>query len=322
MTDFHTGDEVFNGEWLFGSYLMAGFGFGQMALARPEEAPRYRALMETCIERLLQKDIRAFDWRSWQRDPLDALDSNEDHAAYLGYLNLLLGFHRFIDPASRFAELNDRFSEHLTRRLAASPIRMLMTYPNETYPIDNCAVVASLGMHARATGGEQPALVREWIENVRARYIDSETGLLVQSLDINGDPIDAPRGSGTSLGLYFLSFADDAIARDLYVGLRRSLGRVFLGFGAVREYPEGFSGSGDIDSGPIFLGYGLSSTGFSIAGSRLYGDRPYFRRLVASSYLAGAPLRTGDRLEFVTGGPLGNAILFAMLTAGPGRATP
>jgi hypothetical protein len=200
---------------------------------------------------------------------------------------------------------------------------MLLTYPGEAYPVDNCAVVGSLGLHARVTGRGHPELVKAWVEQVRAHHLDPESGLLVQAVDVlNGRAVDAPRGSGTSLGLYFLSFADDALAQDMYRGLRRSLGRTFLGFGAVREYPAGSSGAGDIDSGPIIFGFGLSPTGFALAGSLMYEDRAYFRRLIASAYLAGAPLRRGERLEFVTGGPLGNAILLAMLTAGPGRAAP
>lgn len=320
---FDTGHDLFNGEWLFGTYLMAGFGFGQLALAHPEQRSHYVPLMERCIEALLRPEVRGFDHASWKRDPLEALGSDEDHAAYLGYLNLLLGLHRLLVPASTHAALNDAITAHLARRLGASPIRMLVTYPGEVYPVDNCAAVASIGLHARATGAGQPELVRAWVEQVRARYLDPDTGVLVQAVDfLTGAPIDAPRGSGTSLGLYFLSFADDALARDLYAGLRRSLARTFLGFGAVREYPAGVPGAGDIDSGPIFLGYGLSPTGFSLAGSLMYEDADFFARLVGSAYLAGAPLRRGDRLEFVTGGPLGNAILLAMLTAGPGRAPP
>ena len=42
------------------------------------------------------------------------------------------------------------------------------------------------------------------------------------------------------------------------------------------------------------------------------------RRLFATSYLFGAPLDRGDARNYVSGGPLGDAIMFAMLTALPG----
>ncbi len=133
-----------------------------------------------------------------------------------------------------------------------------------------------------------------------------------------GEPHDAPRGSGTCLGLYMLSFMDRDLSRDLYDGVVAHLSRSVLGFGAVREYAPGVKNQRiDIDSGPIVFGYGASATGFLIGGARIHGDRATFRRLYSSAVLAGAPLSRGGKLTFVTGGPLGDALLFAMLTAQP-----
>ena len=54
-----------------------------------------------------------------------------------------------------------------------------------------------------------------------------------------------------------------------------------------------------------------------IAGTRIFGDRDYFKQLYRTSVLFGAPLQSGGDWEYVAGGPLGNAIMFAMLTAVP-----
>ena len=75
---------------------------------------------------------------------------------------------------------------------------------------------------------------------------------------------------------------------------------------------------GDIDSGPVPLGVGVSSSGFTLAGTRIFRDRGLFTALFRTVYLFGAPLDRAGRRRFVTGGPLGNAIMLAMLTAGPG----
>ena len=130
--------------------------------------------------------------------------------------------------------------------------------------------------------------------------------------------MDHARGSGTALAVYLLSFSDPGLAAELYRAVKDKLARTFLGFGVVREYPSGNSGSsGDIDSGPVILGFGVSPTGFSLAGARIYRDEAFFADLYATAYLFGAPLDREDRRGFVTGGPLGDAILFAMLTAQP-----
>ena len=106
---------------------------------------------------------------------------------------------------------------------------------------------------------------------------------------------------------------------EIYHEADRSLGEALLTARRfVDEYPAGSAGGrGDIDSGPLIFGISPSGTGFSIAGSRVFGDRELFVRLTRTANLIGTPVSRGDRRLFVTGGPLGNAIMLAMLTAQP-----
>jgi hypothetical protein len=71
----------------------------------------------------------------------------------------------------------------------------------------------------------------------------------------------------------------------------------------------------DIDSGPVILGFGVSATGFAVGASRANDDRDSFVALYATAHLFGAPFDESGSRTFTTGGPLGDAILFAMLTA-------
>lgn len=315
---FHTGSRQFDGEWLFGTYLMAGMGYVQMAKAHPEGRERYLPLARTCIERLMSDDVKAFDREMWNGDPIGSLDKEGGHAAFLGYFNLLLGLFRELAPETELAELNDRITAALVRRIEGSPMTLLESYPNEVYPVDNCAVVASIAVQSRVTGVDRKALLERFHGVLRAKYVDPKTGLLIQAATPKtGEPADAPRGSGTTLGLYFLSFSDKALSAELYRACRRELAGTVFGFGGVKEYPASLRHEGgDIDSGPVVFGYGLSPTGFLIGGSRIHGDRDLFGRLYATAYAMGAPYRHDGRLNFVTGASLGDAILFAMLTAG------
>ena len=223
---FTTGSKLFDGEWLYGTYVMAAMGFGQMALEQPENKNRYLTLMEEAIEEVLSDRVRAFDSERWKSDPLETLDTDEGHAAYLGYLNLAMGFHRRLDPESKFAELNDRISVALRRRIEASPTLLLESYPHETYPVDNCAVIASVAMNRT---GDLP---KRWAERCRKKYIDPKSGLLFQAMDgRTGQPYAFPRGSGTTLGLYFLSFMDMDLSGDLYEAVKQELAGTVCGFG-------------------------------------------------------------------------------------------
>ena len=322
---FTTGSDLFDGEWLFGSYLMAGIGFGQLALLHPDQTPTAIAVMEKCATRILDDDVRAFDSASWKNDPIETLGSLDDHhAAYLGYFNVLLGLLRLHAPENQYAELHDKITASLIRRIQQSESMLLQTYPAEVYPVDNCAVVGSIGLHARSTGANHGALLSRWVSNCRKRYLDDETGLLYQAVSHpSGTPVDFPRGSGTALGSFFINYADTKLSADLAQAMHENLFGAVIGFGGMREYmPDAAFPRVDIDSGPILFEYGLSATGFALSGATTHRDYRTFRRLFATAWGAGAPKQKGDRLNFVTGASLGDAILFAMLTSHGADALP
>ncbi len=310
-TSFETGSARFDGEWLFGTQLMAALGFGHVALTEPANREAL-GQMDAALDRALEPAARAFDTQAWGQDAFESLEGDGGHAALLGYLNLALALRERLAPGSPHGELSRAISRALGRRLEHAPGMMLETYPGEIYPVDNTAVIASIAL---SNGQRARPLVRRFVRELRARAIDPETGLLAQSLDQQRQPLDAPRGSGTALAVYFTSFADIALSRDLYRALTRELADSVLGFGVLREYPRGQLGMGDIDSGPLVFGYSISATGFALAGARIHGDSATFERLYRTFHLMGAPLSRRGSLSFVSGGALGNAIVFAMLTA-------
>lgn len=315
---FRTGSRRFDGEWRFGTALMASLGFGQVAREHPQLTRSSLERMDRALDAAMSERARAFDVEAWGEDPLTSLDSEHGHVAYLGYLNLALSVRRFVQPESRFAAVNDRLSKALERRLSAASAHVAQTYPGEIYPVDNSAAVASLALRARALGTEPPPVVAEFIHELSIRFVDPKTGLLHQSLTSERAPADAPRGSGTALAAYFLSFADEPASLALHRAVRRELAGDVLGFGVVHEYADGARfRSGDIDSGPLVFGLSISAMGFGMAGCRVHGDRASFIGLYRSFNLLGAPSTRGSELSFAAGGPLGNAIVFAMLTALP-----
>lgn len=308
---FRTGSSRFDGEWLFGTYMMAAMGFGQTG-----DLPH----MEHCLDEVMSEPARTFDRDSWTLDPFASLDAypgsaqDRGHVAYLGYLGLALGLHHRLVPVSRFDARYDAIAAALERRFDASTTGLLETYPGEVYPVDNASALAALALHGPLGPGARRAL-----EAMRARAIQPDTGLLTQRLSpVDASPQDPGRGSGTALAAYFLSYADPALSSALYHAIRRELYRTVLGFGVVLEHPSACAeckGRVDIDSGPTVAGFGVSATGFAIGAARANDDRETFAHLYATAHLFGAPSDDAGIRTFTTGGPLGDAILFAMLTA-------
>jgi hypothetical protein len=144
----------------------------------------------------------------------------------------------------------------------------------------------------------------------------SASGYLVQRVRSGTcAPVDAPRGSGTALASYFISFADPALSRRLYDGLRTE-GRInVLGFTGVREYLDARGGAGDGNSGPILFGASVGATGWALGAARANGDRELFRELHRSA-TAGRAMLGDRRLAAITRfSELADAMLLAMTTA-------
>lgn len=312
---FHTGSRRFDGEWAMGTHQMATLGLVQVALAHPELRERYAPAIELALAPLLDDHTFGFAADAWGAGPWESLSSDRG-LGYLGYVALALGSLRELDPTTDHAATHDRLIDALVRRIEAHPLGVVETYPGEAYPCDIAAIVGAIAQHGRITGRDRTALVEHMAAVYRTRWIDPDSGYLVQSLRVaDARPLDAPRGSGTALAAYFWSFADPTLATELDRAVLEAGGASLLGFGAIREYAPGHAGTGDIDSGPVVHGMSVSATGFSLAAARRQGDHARFAALYRTAALFGLPLMGDGRLRFVAGGPLGNAIMLAMLTA-------
>jgi hypothetical protein len=306
------------GEWALVTHQMAALGLGQVVLANPQWKGDYGPSLRLAALRSFLPEMRDFGTRAWHgEDALKSLDGNHGHA-YLGYSALAVGMARLVDPAgfpSDVAAQHDLLIAAYERRLLASPTALIETYPQEAYPTDVAAVAAAIAMHGRATGVSHVQVLSHWVRQMRAVHIDPASGFVHQRMSVTGVPRDVPRGSGTGLAAYYAGFVDRALAMELAAALLAHE-RSWFGFGGVAEF-DAQGGHGDIDSGPVVLGVSVAATGFSLGPFRAYGHRDAFTSLFRTTTLFGLPTQSGGRFFFRTGGPIGNALLLAMLTSGP-----
>ena len=309
---YRTGNARFDGQSAIAIHQMAILGLAQLVLERPDTKGELLPAMRSGADRLVDPQTLTYAASVYGQHGVVGMKPGQGHA-YLGYVNLALGALRLVDPKTPHAKLHDRLSRELGTRLFESPTGMIETYPGETWPPDVAAVAGSVGLHARITGGDRGPL-DAWAARFAGCAIHS-SGYLVQRLKSGTcEPLDAPRGSGTAVAAYFLSFSHPELSRRLHDAL---LERSLLGFGGIREYAPGFSGDGDVNAGPIVLGVSVGASGFAIGAARANGDEELGRELYRTAYLFGLPADRGDERTFAAGGMLGNALLLAMLTARP-----
>lgn len=322
---FNTGSDRYDAEWAAGSYQMAVLGLGQMIWSHPELKEDYLPVMKSCVGRLLSPEMNQFGADAWGEDGLSVLNAkqasgNRGHA-YLGYTNLALSMLRVHSPNNRFASINDQLSAAFLQQITEHPYGVVETYPGEAYPADISAAIASIALHVTATQTQPSPEIETLAQQFIQQFTDAETGMIIQAVDAKtGTEIDRPRASGTALSAYYLSFTDTKIADQTFQPIRDSQ-QLQLPIGvAIKEYPAGESGAGDIDSGEIVMEASPSATAFAIGGARLSGNETLYRDLhqtvllfSENPFLASA-LAEGDTANVIDS-PLGNSILLAMLTA-------
>jgi hypothetical protein len=146
--------------------------------------------------------------------------------------------------------------------------------------------------------------------------IDSKSGMLYQSADAHSGAIhDKGRASGTTISVYFLSFADAELSGQLFKAIATTQRSNVAGFTGIREYPPGQDGLGDVDSGPLIMGLSPTASVFALSGARLTGNQDLFQALYRSLDVFGSFSDNKNSIASQIGGPLGKALLLAMVTA-------
>ena len=221
------------------------------------------------------------------------------------------------DPAETRRFADDSAALGAAFDAAASPY--LAAYPGQAWPVDSTVAMASLRLHDTLLPARFARTTERWLQEVRRR-LDPRTGLLPHQADPDtGDPIEVARGSSQSLIQRFLVDIDPAFAGEQYVRFRDRFLATPLGLGpAVREYPHGMDGPGDVDSGPLPLGISLSATAVTLGAAQVHDDAPLAGALAGYGEFAGLPFGTPWTKRYAFGLlPIGDAFLAWSKTARP-----
>ncbi|GAB3845764.1 hypothetical protein GCM10028822_04760 [Hymenobacter terrigena] len=253
-------DALGNAEWSLFSMSYSTYAFTNMAQLdssfRPEAA-RYTAL---AIQKMLTGSIAQSFRNPNAAVPADSVTS----VLYLGHLNLMLGCHRLLDPASPYKALHDSLSASLHRRLVSAPNHCLESYPGGVWVPDNTVALASLQIHSNLTGSPYHAFCQQWLAYARQHLSDPQTGLLLSKPATRHQAAEEPRGSHLGWSIFFLYRFAPAYAAEQYRGYQQHFS---TNFGVLRLYHERIgryeTSEGDVDSGPLILGYSIPANAFA-----------------------------------------------------------
>lgn len=323
---------VDSSKYHFLSNIFGGIAVGQSSIGKElwlQE--RNLTIIKNCIHNSLSNESQFFDSFAWGELPLN---SNNPHLAYLGYLNMLLSMNRYLElhPTenknyprnlyvdSSYVRLNNNITTKLLNSFYNSTSGVLETYPSQAITVDNVVALASIALYYKAYNKEYS----DTFNNVFSRFldisIDKNTGLLNYYIDYKtGESDNTIRGSGSAVAMYFMSFIDLRESEKLYTAIKTSLKDTVYGIYGIREYlRDGEKDpriAGDTDTGPIVYGLGTTSTGFTIAGAKLFKDEITFNQLTKTAWLVGIPINNIDGVTFINAGVLENFTMFMILSS-------
>ncbi len=222
---------------------------------------------------------------------------------YRGWVNYLLG--KMIQAHIVKDTISINLFKQNCAEIAAAFSNATTPYPdsyvNMSWPADACVAMASLQLYNKLYTPLYDTLIQNWIENVKV-HLDTATGLIPhQSASGTGNTLEGARGSSMSLILIFLAEIDPVFAQQQFVIYQKQFQHTILGLPAIREYPAGTSGTGDIDSGPVVFGMSFTGTIVGIGTFAKFGATNQSRKLSACTEAFGFPVSFNNKKQFALG---------------------
>ncbi len=310
--------EQFQGEWALYSCSMLTASLVNLSRLYPETKEESTAAIDSLIKIVMSPELRKYDRIRWGEDPLMTLDGEKSHISYLSHLAWMIAGYKQIGGSNKYDDLFHELCSTMNRRLLSSPNMNLETYPGEyVYIPDMLVAIVALNLYSRQYGGKYSSTVRKWLDNMQAKHLD-ENGMIASAVlyDYDEPHCIAVKGSYTALSCYYLTFIDEAFAKEQYEKFKTHFlkNRPLTGF---KEYSyKSPLLAFDIDAGVILFGLSPSGTAFGIGPVTYFGDTDLRKEIVRSAEIVGTTITLGSKSHYFLANMalVGEAIALAMRT--------
>ena len=185
----------------------------------------------------------------------------------------MLGLYREVSGDATLDLMNYEITKTLHDAVMASPTRNIESYPGKIWPADNSVVMASLAVYDRVHGTRFANAANEWVDWINSNFLD-HNGLMHSRINPSSHKsLEGPRGCSLAWTSMFARYFSPEFAEAQYRAMKTHMGGKFMEIFMFKELPEDNStGMGDIDSGPLFRGFGVAATGLGYGAANAAGD--------------------------------------------------
>ena len=222
-------------------------------------------------------------------------------------------------------------ADSLSTELDESRHGLLDDYPGQCYPGDVLTAVAMIHKADKVLGTDHSAFVHRAIRGFQNEALDGRGLVPYFANASSGTPVDTTRGCDNS---YVSLFAPDIWpeqARKWYNLYTQYFWQERGTCAGFREFPNDLTGNNwylDVDSGPVWGGFGCAACAFGVGAARANGHFEHAWPLTAEMLVTSWPLPDGTRLfprllsNAVDAPYIGDTAILFNLTRLPGEGVP
>ena len=309
----------FQGEWALYSCSMLSAALVNISQLYPETKEENLQRIDSLIQIVMSPEMRYYDTMRWNEDPLESLHGDNSHVSYLSHLAWMICGYKEMGGSNKYDKLLFSLCTTMNHRILLSKGLNLPTYPEEAiYIPDMLVAIVALEKFAEMNHGKYRSTVNKWINKAKKEWIDEKTGLLVSFVDENGKLYEnAPvKGSYSALNGYYLTFIDEAFAKQQHEKLKSLFWKDGFVTG-LKEYWDRACPIGlDMDAGPIILELSPSGTAFFAGSSTFFNDDAIRKGILKTAEIAGHTIKVGNKRHYLLANValVGESIMLAMRT--------
>ncbi len=309
----------FQGEWALYSCSMLSAALVNISHLYPETKEENLQSIDSLIKIVMSPEMRYYDTMRWNEDPLESLNGDNSHVSYLSHLAWMICNYKEIGGNNKYDKLLASLCMTMNHRILLSKGLNLPTYPGESiYIPDMLVAIVALDKYSDMNKGKYRSTVSKWINKAQKEWLDNDTGLLASFVDENGKQYEgAPvKGSYSALNCYYLTFIDEAFAKQQHEKLKKLFWKDGFVTG-LKEYWDRSCPIGlDMDAGPIILELSPSGTAFFAGSSTFFNDYIVRKSILKTAEIAGHTIKMGNKRHYLLANValVGEAIMLAMRT--------
>ena len=309
----------FQGEWALYSCSMLSAALVNISQLYPETKEENLQYVDRLIQIVMSPEMRYYDTMRWNEDPLDSLNGDNSHISYLSHLAWMICGYKEMGGSNKYDKLLFSLCTTMNHRILLSKGLNLPTYPEEAiYIPDMLVAIVALDKYSDMNKGKYRSTVNKWINKAQKEWLDNETGLLASFVDENGKQYEgAPvKGSYSALNCYYLTFIDEAFAKQQHEKLKELFWKDGFVTG-LKEYWDRACPIGlDMDAGPIIFELSPSGTAFFAGSSTYFNDSNVRNGILKTAEIVGHTIKIGNKRHYLLANValVGEAIMLAMRT--------